>query len=91
MAHLNITAAGTYQVVAGACKEVLVSINAGWTGTLVVVDNTTGSTPLVATLTNPTAGGSPFQYRDFITGVRIITTGGTFGDVTVSANTGSVY
>lgn len=90
MSHTNITTASTTQCATGACKEALISVNNGWTGTIVVIDGTTGTTANVATITNPVTGGSPFQFRDFINGVRIITTG-TVGDITVSCNTGSIY
>lgn len=83
MAVQNITSAATTQV-SGPADEVTVSINTGWTGTIVLVDNITGSTPVVATITNPTVSSGPQPYkRAFKTGVRVITTG-TLGDITVS-------
>lgn len=82
MAVANITTTATTQV-AGPADEVRVSVNTGWTGTIVVVDNTTGTTPVVATITNPTAGQNQLYTRACKTGVRIVTTG-TLGDITVS-------
>lgn len=82
MAVQNITTATTTQV-SGPADEVRVYVNAGYTGTVVLVDNTAGTTPVVSTLTNPTLGLSPLFKRAFKTGVRVITTG-TGMDVTVS-------
>ncbi len=90
MSHVNITTAATTACATGAVKEVLVSVNQGWTGTIVVYDAVNGTTGTVATITNPVLGGSPFQYRDFINGVTVVTTG-TLGNITVSCNTGSIY
>lgn len=83
MAVQNITTATTTQV-SGPADEVTVSINTGWTGSITLVDNTTGSTPVVATITNPAVSAGPLPYkRAFKTGVRVITAG-TLGDITVS-------
>lgn len=82
MAVKNITTNTTTQV-SGPADEVYLTVNTGWTGTIVLVDNTTGSTPVVGTITNPTVSAPQVYKRAFATGVRVITTG-TLGDITVS-------
>ncbi len=77
-----ITTATTTQV-GGACEEVLVQVNAALTGTITVIDGTTGTTANVAVITNP-AVGSQFRYRDFQNGVRIVTNASC--DITVSGS-----
>lgn len=72
---------GTAAQVSGPCKKVLVTVNAALTGTIKVIDNTSGTTANVATITNPTVGSS-YEYWDFVTGVRIIASGAC--DITVS-------
>lgn len=84
MAYNNITSNTTTQVASSKVRKVKITINNGWTGTIVVIDNTAGSTPLVGTITNPATGQS-FEYYSFQTGVRITTTG-TLGDITVNAD-----
>lgn len=67
--------------VSGPTKRVLVTVNAALTGSIKVIDNTTGSTANVATITNPTVGTS-YEYWDFTSGVRIVASGAC--DITVS-------
>lgn len=86
MAKSYITTATTTQVSTGTCRKVLVQINAALTGTITVVDGTTGSTANVAIITNPTVG-LQFEYWDFGTGVRIVTSATC--DITVSADSSS--
>lgn len=58
---------------AGVLKKIVV--NAALTGTIKVIDNTTGTTANIATITNPTVG-SVFNYEcDFTTGLLIIASG----------------
>lgn len=61
-----------------APKKVLVTVNAGFTGTLTIQDG--GST--VAVLTNPTMG-QRFEYWDLAG--NLIVTCSAIGDITVSA------
>lgn len=89
MAKAYIVDSTATQVVTGACKEVLVQVNAALTGSIKVIDGTSGTTANVATITNPPVASSPYVYRDFINGVRIIASGAC--DITVSANTGTTY
>jgi hypothetical protein len=62
------------QVRTGRANRVLLQANAALTGTIKVIDNTTGTTANVATITNPTVG-SQYEYWDFESGVRIIASG----------------
>lgn len=71
------------QVTAGKIRKVIVQVNAALTGTIKVIDGTSGTTANVATITNPTVG-SVFEYWDFNTGVRIIASGAC--DITVSTD-----
>lgn len=76
------------QVVVGACKEVLVTVNLTAAQSVKVIDGIAGTTANVATIATCVIG-NVFWYRDFAQGVRIIASGTV--DVTVSANTGSTY
>jgi hypothetical protein len=76
-----ITTATTTQVTDSPASKVLVQVNAALTGTIKVIDNTTGTTVNVATITNPGVGAR-FEYWNFTTGVRIITDASC--DITVS-------
>lgn len=71
------------QVVTGATRRVLLQVNAALTGTIKVIDNTTGTTANVATITNPGVGNQ-FEYWGFTSGVRIIASATC--DITVSAD-----
>lgn len=81
MAKSYITSATTTQV-CGPMKRVLITVNAALTGTITVVDNTTGTVANVAVITNPTVG-SQYEYWDFQSGVRIVTSATC--DITVNA------
>lgn len=74
------------QVGTGNHKKVVVQVNAALTGNIKVIDNTTGSTANVATITNPTVG-SRYEYYGFTSGVRIVAS--TTCDITVSAIRGN--
>lgn len=82
MAKSYITTNAETQV-CGPCKRVLITVNAALTGSIKVLDNTTGNTANVATITNPTVGSS-YEYWDFATGVRIVVSGAC--DITVNAS-----
>ena len=72
---------GTATQVSGPCKKAIVTVNAALTGTIKVIDNNTGSTANVATITNPGVGNQ-FVYYDFTVGCRIVASGAC--DITVS-------
>lgn len=74
------------QVYTGACSKVILQANAALTGTIKVIDGTSGSTANVATITNPTVG-SVYEYWDFTSGVRIVASGAC--NITVSAGDGT--
>lgn len=80
-----ITTGATTQVHTGKTSKVVIQNNAALTGTISVVDGTTGTTADVAIITNPGVGDR-FVYHDFNSGVRIVTS--TTCDITVSVNTG---
>jgi len=84
MAKAYITTATTTQV-AGACSKVVITVNAALTGTITVIDGTTGTTANVAIITNPTVG-SRFEYTNFTEGVRIVTSATC--DITVNTDGG---
>jgi len=70
------------QVMTGKVQKVHITVNAALTGTIKVIDNTTGTTANVATITNPTVG-SHYEYWDLKTGLLVIASGSC--DITVSA------
>lgn len=79
-----ITTATTTQVYTGTSRKVLIQNNAALTGTITVIDGTSGTTANVAIITNP-AVGDQFEYWSFGTGVRIVTSATC--NITVSADT----
>lgn len=83
MARSYITDNTATQVETGRVRKAIVQVNAALTGTIKVIDNTSGTTANVATITNP-AVGDRYEYWDFQTGVRIIAS--TTCDITVSTD-----
>ncbi len=81
MAKSYITDNTATQVVTGPVPKVVIQVNAALTGSIKVIDNTTGTTANVATITNP-AVGDRYEYYDFSSGVRVIAS--TTCDITVS-------
>lgn len=73
------------QVETGAISKILITVNAALTGSIKVIDGTSGTTANVATITNPTVGSS-YQYWNFASGVRVIASGAC--DITVSTDSG---
>lgn len=72
MAKAYITAAATTQVYTGKLKKVNIRVNTALTGTITVIDGTSGTTANVAVITNPTVG-SVYEYWDFTDGLRLVT------------------
>ncbi len=72
MAKTYITTGATTQCFTGAVSKVLIQVNAALTGTITVIDGTSGTTANVAVITNPTVGGK-YEYWDFQSGVRVVT------------------
>ena len=58
---------------AGVLKYI--QINAALTGTIKVIDNTSGTTANIGTITNPAVGDRYFAGLDFTAGLRIIASG----------------
>jgi hypothetical protein len=81
MAKAYITGDTATQVETGRVSRVLIQANAALTGTIKVIDGTSGTTANVATITNPTVG-TRYEYWNFSTGVRVIASGAC--DITVS-------
>lgn len=81
MARSYIVDGTATQVADSPQRKVIVVVNAALTGSIKVIDGTTGSTANVATITNPGVGNA-FAYYNFTSGVRIIASGAC--DITVS-------
>jgi len=82
MAYAYITTTAETQITTGRVNCVIIQVNAALTGNIKVIDNTSGTTANVAVITNPTVG-SRYEYFDFKTGVRIISSATC--DITVAA------
>lgn len=80
-----ITTATTTQCETDRVNKVLIQVNAALTGTITVIDGTTGTTANVAIITNPGVGNK-FDYYDFKQGVRIVTSATC--DITVNTDSG---
>lgn len=83
MAYAYITDTTETNVSTGKTRKALLQVNAALTGSIKVIDGTSGTTANVATITNPTVG-SQYEYWDFRTGVRVIASGTC--DITVSTD-----
>ncbi len=83
MIYSYITSTTPTQVYTGYVKKAIVQVNAALTGTIKVIDNTTGTTANVATITNPTVG-SVYEYWGLTVGLLIIASATC--DITVSAD-----
>jgi hypothetical protein len=83
MLYKYITDSTATQAWTGPARRVIIQVNAALTGTIKVIDNITGTTANVATITNPTVG-SFYEYWGFQTGVLIIASGSC--DITVSVD-----
>lgn len=80
MAYAYITDSTATQVDGNGVKKAVIQVNAALTGTIKVIDGTTGTTANVATITNPGVGNR-FEYWNLKTGVRVIASGAC--DITV--------
>lgn len=80
--YTNIASATTTQVNTGPTRLIRIVVNTTAAAAITIVDNTTGSTPAVATIAASPAIGSVFYYGiRLTTGLRIITAGAS--DITV--------
>lgn len=82
MSYRYITDTTETQVSTGNVLRAVIQVNAALTGTIKVIDGTSGTTANVATITNPTVG-SRYEYYFLRTGLRVIASGAC--DITVSA------
>lgn len=71
MAYALITDTTATQVETGRIKKAVIQVNEALTGNIKIIDNTSGTTANVATITNPTVG-SRYEYYGLSTGLRII-------------------
>lgn len=85
MSKSYITTAATTQVTDTPARKVLITVNKTDVQTIKVLDNNTGTTANVATITNP-AVGDRYEYYDFTVGVRIVTSATC--DITVNTYAG---
>lgn len=84
MALVHITSNTTTQVETDRVSKALIQVNAAYTGTITVYDNTgSDTTNTVAIITNPTVG-LQFEYWNFKLGVKVVTSAS--GDLTVSTS-----
>lgn len=86
MAYAYLTDNTATQCDTGRISKVVITVNAALTGSIKVIDNTTGTTANVATITNP-AVGDRYEYWDFKTGVLIIPS----TNCNITVNTESSY
>lgn len=83
MAYAYIVDNTATQVDSDRISKAIIQVNEALTGSIKVIDGTSGTTANVATITNPTVG-SKYEYWNFKTGVRVIASGAC--DITVSTN-----
>ncbi len=83
MIYSYITDGTATQVYSGAVKKAIIQVNAALTGSIKVIDGTSGTTANVATITNPTVG-SVYEYWGLTSGLRVIASGAC--DITASAD-----
>lgn len=74
MAYAYITDTTATQVDSGPIKQAIIQVNAALSGTIKVIDGTSGTTANVATITNPPAG-SIFCYSTLKNGLLVIASG----------------
>ncbi len=81
-----VTASGPANIQTGHIRKVKIQVNTALTGTIKVSDETaTASTPLIATITNPTVGTS-YEYWNMASGVTVNPSVGC--DITVNVTSG---
>lgn len=83
MAYSYITDSTATQVYSGRVRKAIIMVNAALTGSIKVIDGTSGTTANVATITNPTVG-SKYEYYNLGTGFRVIASGAC--DITACAD-----
>ena len=68
--YTYLTGSTATQIETGLVRHAVVMVNTNLTGTLAIIDGTSGNTANVATITNPTAG-CRFDYYNLASGFRI--------------------
>lgn len=82
--YTHITAGSATNLTTGRISKVKITVNAALTGTITVSDETsTGGTPVVGIITNPTVG-SQYEYWDLKNGLTV--TPSTTCEITVNAS-----
>lgn len=71
MRYQYITTTDATQVHSGKVRRAIIQVNADLTGSIKVIDGTSGSTANVATITDPTAGDR-YEYVSLENGFRVI-------------------
>lgn len=84
MGYKYITDNTATQVESGIVDEAIIQVNAALTGSIKVIDGTSGTTANVATITNPTVG-TRYVYRGLKLGFLVIASGSC--DITASTKT----
>lgn len=79
--YTNITTATTTQVKTGACRLIRIVLNETTDGAITIIDNITGSTPVVGVIATSTIPGFLYYGVKLATGLRITTAGAS--DITV--------
>lgn len=74
MSYSYITDSTATQVETDRVKFAVIQVNAALTGSIKVIDGTSGTTANVATITNP-AAGDRYEYHTLKTGFRVIASG----------------
>jgi len=78
----NITDNTATQVATGAVIKAVIQVNAALIGNIKVIDDTSGTTANVATITDPTVG-TRYEYYNLANGLRVIAS--TNCNITASA------
>lgn len=83
--YTNITTATTTQVFSGPGRLIRIVLNETTDGAITIIDNTTGSTPVVGVIATATIPGFLYYGVKVNTGLRITTAGAS--DITVVSTT----
>lgn len=81
--YLHIAAAATTQVATGSGQLIAILVGTAAAGTVTVIDNTAGATPVIAIL-SATSVGTQWFLCQYVTGLRITTAAAS--DLTIIYN-----
>lgn len=80
--YTNLAGSGTTQIASGRGRLIRIVVNTSAAAAVTVIDNTTGTTPPIASIAASAPIGTVFYYGvTFTTGLRIVAAGAT--DLTV--------